>query len=144
MSGLFQYGNVSPLYMDAGCPTQCYANNEYSDLSDYYGAVPIPASTASRIYNTPLSVNAATQQIQTPANLTQQEVATVNQLNNAAALATQTAVVANQTAANAPPEVKNAANNAAVAANVAANSAQGTAVQYIRHLRNRRGEQVPY
>ena len=57
MSGLFQYGNVSPLYSDAGCPTQCYGNNEYADLSDYYGAVPIPSSTAIRIFNTPLSVN---------------------------------------------------------------------------------------
>ena len=74
MSGIYQFGNVSPLYTDAGCPTQCYANNEYADLSDYYGAVPIPPSTAVRIYNTPLSVNPSTYQIQTPAKLTEDQV----------------------------------------------------------------------
>jgi hypothetical protein len=74
MSGIYQFGNVSPLYTDAGCPTQCYANNEYADLSDYYGAVPIPPSTAIRIYNTPLSVNQKTYEIETPARLTEQQV----------------------------------------------------------------------
>jgi len=74
MSGIYQYGNVSPLYTDAGCPTQCYANNEYAGLSDYYGAVPIPSSTAVRIYNTPLSVNPSTYQIQTPAKLMEEQV----------------------------------------------------------------------
>ena len=64
MSGIYQYGNVSPLYVDAGCPTQCYANNEYSELNDYYGAVPIPTSTAARLFNTPLNINPNTYQIQ--------------------------------------------------------------------------------
>jgi len=74
MSGLYQFGNVSPLYTDAGCPTQCFGNNEYAGLSDYYGAVPIPPSTAVRIYNTPLSVNPQSYEVQTPAKLTEQQV----------------------------------------------------------------------
>ena len=58
MSGLYQYGPVSPLYVDAGCPTQCYSNNEYAPINAYYEANPIPASTAIRIYNTPIQVDA--------------------------------------------------------------------------------------
>ena len=57
MSGLYQYGPVSPLYVDAGCPTQCYSNNEYAPINAYYEANPIPASTAIRIYNTPIQVD---------------------------------------------------------------------------------------
>ena len=60
----YQYGNVSPLYVDAGCPTQCFANNEYSDLGNYYNATPIPSSTAVRIFNTPLNINPNTYAIQ--------------------------------------------------------------------------------
>lgn len=90
MSGLYQFGNVSPLYTDAGCPTQCFGNNEYADLSDYYGAVPIPPSTAIRIYNTPLSVNPKNYEIQTSAKLTEQQVQqAVSSANAAKAAADQ-------------------------------------------------------
>jgi hypothetical protein len=85
MSGIYQFGNVSPLYVDAGCPTQCFGNNEYADLTDYYGAVPIPASTAVRIYNTPLAVNPQTYQIQTSAKITEADVAAAQAQAQAAA-----------------------------------------------------------
>jgi hypothetical protein len=97
-SGLYQFGNVSPLYADAGCPAQCYSNNEYADLSDYYGAVPIPPSTAIRIYNTPLSVNQKTYEIETSAKLSEQQV---QQAAQAAATAQQAAATAQQAAAAA-------------------------------------------
>lgn len=99
MSSLYQYGNVNPQYVDAGCPAQCFGNNEYSELSDYYGAVPIPPSTAIRIYNTPLSVNPQTYQIQNPTELTDQQMAKSLASNaQAAAQAAKTAQAAAQQA----------------------------------------------
>jgi hypothetical protein len=50
----------SSLYRDAGCPSQCQDMYEYAtveEMNGITGAVPIPASTAQRIYQTPSTVN---------------------------------------------------------------------------------------
>lgn len=50
----------SSLYRDAGCPSQCSSMYEYAtveEMNGITGAVPIPSSTAQRIYQTPSTVN---------------------------------------------------------------------------------------
>jgi hypothetical protein len=125
MSGLYQYGYSNPLYVDAGCPTQCYSNNEYAPISSYYEANPIPASTAVRIYNTPVQVDADYQTSGPSLDV------------NAAAQAAQQAALA---AAAAAAQVAQAAGATVeqtqqIAAAAADNAAQGVVSQFIRRRR---------
>jgi hypothetical protein len=125
MSGLYQYGPVSPLYVDAGCPTQCYSNNEYAPINEYYAANPIPASTAVRIYNTPIQVDADYQTSGPSLDV------------NAAAQAAQQAAVAAAQAASQVAQAAGAtpAQAQQIAAAAANNAAQGVVSQYIRRRR---------
>jgi len=125
MSGLYQYGPVSPLYVDAGCPTQCYSNNEYAPINAYYEANPIPASTAIRIYNTPIQVDADFQTAGPSLDV-----------NAAAQVAQQVALAAANAAAQAAQEAGANPQQTAAAAAAAANNAAKTVVgNYIRRRR---------
>ena len=55
------YDVTNSLYRDAGCPGQCSSLYEYAsvdEMNGVNGALPIPASTANRFYQTPSSINA--------------------------------------------------------------------------------------
>jgi hypothetical protein len=50
--------SCSSLYRDAGYASDCYEFATVGEMNGITGAVPIPASTAQRIYQTPSTVTA--------------------------------------------------------------------------------------
>ncbi len=58
MSYIYDVTNAT--YRDAGCPSQCFAMNDYStvdNMNGVGGALPIPPSSQLRLYQTPSVIN---------------------------------------------------------------------------------------
>jgi hypothetical protein len=95
------YDVTNSLYRDTGCPGQCSGLYEYAsvdEMNGINGALPIPASTAQRFYQTPSTINQQGQVVN-PVQAATLAAADAQQAQQAAAQATARAQQASAAAA---------------------------------------------